>query len=514
MANFYDLEPQRQQQRSLERLFRYIREYVYPYHPYLRKRYRELGIDPASLRTADDLRRLPLIDKRDLRADPQAFMLRPAFPGGPRLAGYDTAPPRRSMLLKYAWQALLNRPREYSHLVRQPSFREKIRRRALLEWLPVHFHASTGSTGLPTPAAYTRYDLVEVLPEIAGLMIIPKRRDPDEPYHDFAERNLNIFPGAPHLAFFAPVLAKTAIGTSSFDTFGGSIIPTERQIQLFYEGQFTSLTSVPSYLGHWLRTAKRLQEAGQIGPLSEFKRAILGAEPLSETLREYLRELALSLGAHPKFKLYQSLGMTEMKWAFLECAEGSGIHLHPRFHYWELLHPETREPVGPGEPGVLVFSHIDWRGTVFIRYWTGDLIKGGMHYERCPHCGYTFPRIFPPICRAEKDFTKLKGARVDLSNLVESIRSTPGVRNFQVLLDSENPDQPGARDVLTVHVLSEPSADRQRVQEELCHRVKMYTEVTPDHVYFEEDEPAFEKRLFARTHVKAEYVIERRQLHI
>lgn len=512
--NYYDLEPERQREMALARLFRYLREYVGPYHPYLRKLYRERGVNLDQLRTVDDLHRLPLIDKHDLRVDPQAFMLRPAFPGAPTIPGYETAPPTKRMLAKYAWQALTNRPREFSHLVRQPSLREKIRRRALLEWMPVHFHASTGSTGLPTPAAYTHRDLHQVLPEIASLLIIPKQRDPEEPIHDFSERALNIFPGAPHLAFFAPVLAKTAIGTSAFDTFGGAVIPTERQIRLFCDGKFTTLTSVPSYLGHWLRTAKKLQDAGEIGPLSEFRRAILGAEPLSESLREYLRGLALSLGAHPRFRLYQSLGMTEMKWAFLECCEGSGIHLHPRFHYWELLHPETRQPVPEGEPGVLVFSHIDWRGTVLIRYWTGDLIKGGLRYERCPHCGYTFPRIFPPICRAEKDFTKLKGSRVDLSNLVETVRATPGVRNFQVLLESEQPVQPGSRDVLTIHVYAEPGTDRERLNAELAHRVKMNTEVTPDHVVYEEDEVAFEKRLFARTHVKAEYVIERRTLHV
>jgi phenylacetate-CoA ligase len=78
-----------------------------------------------------------------------------------------------------------------------------------------------------------------------------------------------------------------------------------------------------------------------------------------------------------------------------------------------------RQPVKPGEPGVLVFTHIGWRGTVLVRYWTGDLIHGGMIRDRCPHCGWTFPRIFPPICRAEADFSKIKGARVELPLLIE-----------------------------------------------------------------------------------------------
>lgn len=514
MSNFYDLEPAQQREIALQRLFKYIREYVATYHPYLRKLYRQQGVDVNKLRTADDLQRLPIIDKSALRDDPIAFILQPTYPGEPSQNAYDTAPMARGKLFKYAWQAALNRPREYSHLVRQPTFREKVRRRALLEWLPVHYHASTGTTGNSTPATYTHYDLTQVLPELCSLMVIPKQRQPEEQYFDFKERALNIFPGAPHLAFFCPVLAKTAMGTSSFDTFGGAVIPTDRQIVLFGEGKFTSVTSVPSYLVHWLRRAKTLQEEGKIGPLSSFKRAILGAEPVSEVLREHIRGLALSLGAHPRFRILQSLGMTEMKWAFLECSEGSGIHLHPRFHYWELLHPETRKPVAEGEPGVLVFSHIDWRGTVLVRYWTGDLVKGGMVYRRCERCGYTFPRLYPPICRAEKDFTKIKGARVDLSGLIEAIRDTPGVRNFQVVIASENPDEQFSRDVLTLHIV--PGRDRSEadIQRDLHHRVKMQTEVSPDQVVFEHDEPAFEKRLFARTGIKAEYVIEQRQLHI
>src|SRR5688572_28462565 len=61
MANFYELEPGEQQRRSLASLFRYLRQYVAPYHPFLRKRYRELGIDVSRLRTLADLRGLPLV---------------------------------------------------------------------------------------------------------------------------------------------------------------------------------------------------------------------------------------------------------------------------------------------------------------------------------------------------------------------------------------------------------------------------------------------------------------------
>lgn len=512
--NYYDLEPGDQRRRSASRLFRYIRDYIQPYHPYLRKLYREQGVDLSKLRTPDDIRRLPIIDKKNLREDPQLFMLRPQTPEAPLPAGFETAPLPASTRLKYLAQAIVAWPRDVSRLVRPEGLLGLARRQGLHEWLPIHFHVSTGSTGAPTPCAYTYYDLTRILPRIMGVIVQPKQADPDDVAYDWAERTMNIFPGAPHLAFFSPVLAKIAIGASSFETFGGAVIPTERQIVIFAQGGFSSLTAVPSYLVHWLRKAVELQKAGTIGRLESFKRVAVGAEPLSESLREYIRELALSLGAHPRFRVYQTLGMTEMKWAFFECNEGTGIHLEPKHYYWELLDPHTREPVPEGQPGVLTFSHIGWRGTALVRYWTGDLIKGGFRWARCEKCGYTFPRVYPPICRAEKDFTKIKGTRVDLSSLIESVRDTPGVRNFQVAIETEPDGERYARDVLIIYVVPDPAAEPADLEERIRHRVKYYTEVTPDRVLFEENEPEFEKRLFARTGIKAEYILERRAEHI
>lgn len=514
MANYYELEPQEQRRQAAARLFKYIREYVQPYHPYLRKLYRDQGIDVSKLKDPDDIRRLPIIDKNHLRENPQLFILQPKFPGVPGPADHETAPIARAKMINYLYQAARNRPRDYSQLVRREPFREQVRRRALAEWMPIHFHVSTGSTGNPTPATYTLYDIKTVIPQMASLLVVPKNAPPDEEHFDWADRAMNIFPGAPHLAFFAPVLSKVAVGTSSFDTFGGSVIPTDRQISIFAQGGFSSLTAVPSYLVHWLRRATALQQEGALGKLENFKRVAVGAEPMSETMREYIRSLALGLGAHPKFRIYQSLGMTEMKWFALECGEGTGVHLNPRFYYWELLDPNSREPVAEGEPGVLVFSHIGWRGTVLTRYWTGDLIKGGWRWDRCSYCGYTFPRVYPPICRAEKDFTKIKGTRVDLSNLIEAVRDTPGVRNFQIFIESENGGAEFERDVLAVHLLADSGHDREQIQEKLRHRVKYYTEVTPDRLVFEESETELERRLFAKNGIKAEYVVERRKEHI
>lgn len=509
--SFYDLDPAEQQRQSFARLTRYLREYVAPFHPYLRKRYRDAGIALDAIHTLEDFQKLPILEKEDLRSDPQSFVLRPRTPGGPPFApGMETEPLSRGTLARYAAQALFNRPPDYSLQVRKDGLKDRIRRRGLQEWMPVHFHVSGGSTGEPTPVSYTSYDLHRIVAEMASLAIAHKAPKPGYLPFDWTERKLVLFPGAPHVAFYGAVLTKVLVGSPSFETFGGAVIPTDRQIGLFARGGFSTLVAIPSYLVHWLRRAIALQREGTVGKLTSLARIVLGAEPVSEELRELIRALAMEAGATMPPRVIQCVGMTEMKWTFFECSERSGLHLNPRYFYWELLHPETRQPVAPGEPGVIVFTHVGWRGTVLVRYWTGDLVKGGMVWTRCEHCGYTFPRVFPPICRAVQDFTKLKGARVDLPELAEVVRSTPGVRTFQVSLESEDADAEYSRDMLVITVVAEEGHAPQTIEMALQERVKAASEVTPDRIVFEPDPAVLERRLFANPAMKAQYVVERR----
>jgi phenylacetate-CoA ligase len=510
--NLYDMDPGRQQARSLENLFRYLQDYVGKYHPFLRRLYRDRGVDLRQLRTRADLLSVPLLHKDDLRTNPTLFVLQPRVPGGPPLPdGYDTEPLGPGPIAKYAFQAAMNYPRDHSQMVRHPTLREKIQRRGHFEWLPVHYHASTGSTGEPTPVTFTLFDVRRPVNEMASLIIQEKRPNPNFLPYDWSERWMSLMPAAPHVAFYSAVLSKLTAGMPTFETFGGTVIPTDRQVELFVRGGFGGALAIPSYVIHWLRRAHALQREGRVGPLAGLRRLLLGAEPVSEALREYIRKLALEAGASRDLKVIQTYGMTELKWFFWECSEGAGLHLNPKYYYWELLHPETRQPVAPGEPGVLVFSHIGWRGTALIRYWTGDLVKGGMRWDRCEECGYTFPRIFPPICRADKDFSKLKGTRVDLSLLVTTVQDTPGVRRFQIALESENDKDEFSRDVVAVHVLEEPGASRHNIETAIRQRMKSATEVAPDRIVFEDNEVEFEKRLFNRNGVKADYIVERRK---
>lgn len=509
MRNFYLLNEREQREASFKRLVEYIREVVYPYHPYYRRLFKEHGIDPARIRTPADLARIPVTYKDDYRPDPIAFILQPTVPGKEPL--YDTARIGGKFLAKYALQGIANYPRDYSSLYRTnygESFAyRKIGRRLAQEWLPIHFHASAGSTGDPTPAVYTYRDLHKNAAETASAFWLGRHVRWDM-------RALNIFPGAPHLAFFQVIMGKWLGGSSGFDTFGGKVVPTERQIQLFQEGGFEAIIAIPSYLVYWLRRALEMVRSGEVEPLSKLFIGLVAAEPLSDSLRNYIKDMVLAIGGREDFMLCQGYDMTEMKVAFYECTERSNIHLNPKYFYWEVVDPETCEPVPEGEPGVLVFSHIDWRGTSFLRYYTGDLIAGGVRWERCVNCGLTYPKMFPPIMRAKKDFTKLKGTRVSLPDLVSAVRDTAGVYQFQAVLDKEVPGDEFSRDWLVIRVAAEDGHEPAAVAAAVKKNVKGVTEVTPDEVVIEADREKLELELFEKTGIKAEYVVEKRPVHL
>ena len=135
---------------------------------------------------------------------------------------------------------------------------------------------------------------------MASLVIQQKRPNPNFLAHDWAERWMSLMPAAPHVAFYSSLLGKLAIGTPSFETFGGAVIPTDRQIELFVKGGFAGAIAIPSYMTHWLRRARILQQEGRIKSISGLKRLLLGAEPVSEGLREYIRNLAIEAGANPR----------------------------------------------------------------------------------------------------------------------------------------------------------------------------------------------------------------------
>ncbi len=149
-------------------------------------------------------------------------------------------------------------------------------------------------------------------------------------------------------------------------------------------------------LNQWLDACRELQGNNSGSGADTLQKLIVFEAALSPEQRLELK-MKLKQAGTPEAEALQCYGRPEMRALFFECREGTGIHLNPQHFFWEVLDAKSREPVKWGEPGVLVFSHVDWRGTVLLRYWTGDMVEGGVYWERCPGCGLTLPVAHGPL---------------------------------------------------------------------------------------------------------------------
>jgi phenylacetate-coenzyme A ligase PaaK-like adenylate-forming protein len=224
-------------------------------------------------------------------------------------------------------------------------------------------------------------------------------------------------------------------------------------------------------------------------------RIILGGEKAPSGMRLKLKALAAQLGAN-KVDVLMTYGFTEAKMAWPECPypEGrtsGGFHLYPDLGLIEIVDPKTGEPMGEGEPGEIVFTPLDARGTVVLRYRTGDLIDGGLVYEPCPHCGRHVPRLVGRISRmsdmTEMHLDKLKGTLVDFNELEHVLDNFAAIGTWQLELRKAN-DDPLELDELILHVEKLNGSDESHLRHDLNERIASVIEMHPNRIVFQSAE--------------------------
>ena len=165
----------------------------------------------------------------------------------------------------------------------------------------------------------------------------------------------------------------------------------------------------------------------------------------------------------------------------------SGFHLYPDLGIVELINPKTGERVPDGSPGEIVFTPLDARGTVVLRYRTGDIAEGGLTWDTCPHCGRHCPRLLGPISRVSEvrslSLDKLKGTLVDFNVLEHLLDDQRGVAAWQIELRKRN-DDPLECDEVLLHVSADSSASEATLREHLMRRFHEVTELKPNAITF------------------------------
>jgi phenylacetate-CoA ligase len=404
---------------------------VYHLVPFYRRRLDEAGVKPEDIRTLDDLHRIPYTTKQDIRDN---------YPFAMFAAPMDQI---------------------------------------------VRIHASSGTTGKPTPVAYTQRD-IDMWAEMMARTLAAGGAHAGDIVH--VSYGYGLFTGGLGAHYGAERLGAAVIPVS-----GGQ---TRRQVMLIQDFGPTVLCCTPSFA---LYLAEVGQEMGVDFAKSKLRVGIFGAEPWSDAMRTEI-EARLHLDALDIYGLSEILGPG----VAIECVEAKrGLHIFEDHFLPEIINPVTLEPLPPGEPGELVITTITKEAFPLLRYRTRDITS--LDYAPCK-CGRTIARIGRLQGRSD-DMLIIRGVNVFPSQIESVLVETEGVApHYQLIVDRE-----GQLDTLEVAVevdeavFSDEVKAMQALAKGIERKIKDYFTVS---VKVKLVEP----RTIPRSEGKAVRVIDRRKL--
>ena len=470
------------------RLSRFINEYVYPFSPYYRKLFDRNKIDPKSIRTIGDLTRIPVTSKHDFittEDHPEKYRDFILQPDQEKIRKYWPAS-KRAQLVAMA----LSKGKKYVKSCLAEEFR------------PSFITFTTGTTNQPISFLYSAHDVRNLHTSGARMLNLFDIEETD--------RIVSMFPYAPHLAFWQVVFGGLESNVLTLSTGGGKVMGTDGNISVLMKMKPSVVLGVPGYVYHVLREARR---RGLKMPF--IKKVVLGAARLGEGFKEKLSEILESMGAGG-VSIFGTYGFTEARCAWAECPTAidvsSGYHLYSDREIFEVIDPETGAVRGEGEDGELVYTSLDARGSVVLRYRTGDFVKGGITYEPCPHCKRHVPRIASDITRLSdvKDLklSKVKGALVNLNHFSSILSEIKSIDEWQVELCKKD-DDPFEVDQVIIYISPVDDCQQDQVKEEIKQKMLLATEITPNEIYFIQLQDMVD-RLALETANKAKRIIDTR----
>jgi len=415
---------------QLERLQTVV-ERVYHLVPFYRRRLDEAGVKPEDIRTLDDLKRLPFTTKQDIRDN---------YPFG------MFATPMAQI---------------------------------------VRIHASSGTTGKPTPVAYTRRDLDNWSELMARTIACAGAHRGDIIHIGYG---YGLFTGGLGFHYGAERLGAAVIPVS-----GGQ---ARRQIMLIQDFGPTVLCCTPSFA---LYLAEVGQEMGVEFKDTQLRVGIFGAEPWSEAMRQEI-ENRLQLDALDVYGLSEIMGPG----VAVECIEAKkGLHFFEDHFLPEIIDPATLEPAAPGEMGELVITHLAKEAFPLLRYRTRDVTS--LDYAPCV-CGRTIARMSRIRGRSD-DMLIIRGVNVFPSQIESVLMETPGVGpHYQLIVDRE-----GQLDTLEVAVEVDDAVFSDEVKQ-LQNLAKSIERQIKDCLTVSVKVRLVEPRSIPRSEGKAQRVIDRRKI--
>lgn len=311
----------------------------------------------------------------------------------------------------------------------------------------VRVHASSGTTGQATVVGYTINDIKNWSNMVARILTAAGVTSEDFVQIAFG---YGLFTGGFGLHYGAERLGASVIPISSGNT--------KRQIQIMQDFRTTTLVCTPSYA---LLLADTMEEMGINLASLCLKYGLFGGEPWSEAMRQEIQN-KLGIIATDNYGLSEIMGPGVAG----ECHERKGLHINEDHFLFEVINPDTLEPVGPGEIGELVITTLTKEAFPMIRYRTRDLSR--IIEEPCP-CGRTLRRMERIMGRTD-DMLIIKGVNVYPSQIENVLFEIKGTKpHYQIVVERD-----GRLDKITVlvEVVESIFFDEMKKQNEMIDRIK------------------------------------------
>jgi phenylacetate-CoA ligase len=291
---------------------------------------------------------------------------------------------------------------QYPFPLRSASFEEIVR-----------IHASSGTTGKRKVLCYTQKDIEDWADifarcyEIAGL-----------------DRKDRVQIGVGYGLWTAGAGFQAGV-----ERFGAMAVPlgpanADMHCEMMVDLETTVFCATASMA---LLMAEEIQRRNLLSKI-KVKKIIMGAERHSDAMRSRIKEL---MAVEHIFDIY---GLTELygPGTGLDCVRHDGIHYWADYYIFEILDPETLEPVPPGQEGELVVTTLRKEGSPLIRYRTHDVTR--IFADDCP-CGVPLPRHDRILGRTDDMFT-YRAVNIYPSQIDHVLSRIDGIDSeYQIYLD-------------------------------------------------------------------------------
>jgi phenylacetate-CoA ligase len=398
--------------------------FLYENSAFYRRRFERFGLLPSDFHTVEDLHKWPVVDKTEMMADAAAH---------PPYGTYTTM--TDEIWAKRGWMMF----------------------------------SSSGSTGVPRVFRYSHADREAWAWANARALLAMGFRP--------GETVFMMTGYGPHVWAWG---VQYALEKMALPTIPGGGMDAKARANVILRFKPTILLCTPSYALH---LGRLMQSMGHDPGATSVHTLFLAGEP--------------ALAVDPTRRRIENLWNARIV-EFYGCTEASphvggyscpaqqretspaATHLMEDVQVWEIVDPETRQGLQPGERGLTVCTNLNSESSPQLRFLVGDYAT--LRTERCA-CGRTHARAVGSFAGRADDLINLRGIKMFPVQIEEAVRAVPGSGDeYEIVLSTDD----GGLDIMTVRCehpdhAAKGAALRQHLQEEIRTRceIRAAAEVLP-----------------------------------